>query len=81
MPADLKLSLWRSPGSPIFTPMSTIPGARHFFSQSITLSMLKSKDGTPLYIPAILSFSINKEPIESVKDSGLITLALENRVS
>ncbi len=65
-PADLKLSLWRSPGSPTLTPMSTMPGAKQFCSQSIILSILRSKDELLLYIPVILSFSINTEPSESV---------------
>ena len=32
-----KLSLWRSPGSHIFAPISTIPGAKHAPLQSIVL--------------------------------------------
>jgi hypothetical protein len=36
-PAERKLSRWRSPGSPILTPQSTMPGARHLPPQSITV--------------------------------------------
>ena len=60
--------------------MSTIPGAKQFCSQSITLSILKSKDGLLLYTPAIVSFSINTEPSVSDSVSGLIILALEKSV-
>ena len=71
-PAERKLSLCRSPGSPILTPRSTMPGARHLPPQSMMVAPLGAGRSPT---PAIMPFSISRLPVVSVSPSGSIMRA------
>ncbi len=71
-PAERKLSLCRSPGSPIFTPQSTMPGARQWPPQSMTRAEAGAGPLTAWITP---SASVSA-PGLSVPASGSIRRAL-----
>jgi len=74
---DRKLSRWRSPGSPIDTCMSTIPGARTMPSQSIAFaSTLRSGSLSAGPASTIRSPSVSRPPNSSTPREGWINLAL-----
>ena len=78
-PAERKLSLWRSPGSPILTPISTMPGASTLPSQSMVCAALGSLSPSG-NIAAIAPSVTSSAPVISRPCSGSIRRALVKRV-